>query len=110
MDSTRRGGRKKRNEPTKKPTPSQDFINIRYIYCNNLFGKETGEKLLEDLDPSVHTMEDIYGMIAEDEEIEAHQFTVELYSVEGYPLNVNQFTVSCKLYQYDSILVNFHLL
>jgi len=102
-DSARRGGRKKQNEPAKnsaKPTPSQDLINIRYIYCNNLFGEERGEKLLEDLDPSTHTMEDIYGMIADNEEIEAHQLTIELYSVEGYPLNVNQFTISCTLKQW----------
>jgi len=56
--------------------------------------------LLEDLDPSTHTMEDIYGMIADNEEIEAHQLTIELYSVEGYPLSVNQFTISCTLKQW----------
>jgi len=99
-DSARRGGRKKQNEPTKsalKPAQSRDIIKIRYLYCNNLFDEETGEKLLEELDPASHTMEDIYGMIAEHEGIDAHEDTIELYSVEGYPLNVNQFTISCKL-------------
>ena len=105
-DSARRGGRKKHNEPAKKsvkPTPAQDLIKIRYIYCNNLFGEETGQKLLEDLDPATHTMEDIKGMIAEDEEIETHQLTIELYSMEGYPLNVNYFTESCES-QYCELL------
>ena len=76
------------------PVPVVNLITIRYIFCDNMFGKEmiepktTGARFNLD----THTMRNLQGFIAEREGINVSEFAVELFSAEGYPLNVNSFT------------------
>ena len=68
---------------------------VRYILCSQLFVQELTEKSVFNLDETAHTMADLIGRIARTENI-SQGLSLELYTHEGYPLGVNEFTAKCK--------------
>ena len=70
-------------------------ISVRYILCNQLFAQELTEKSIVKLDPASHTMKDLVSNITKNEKISEGQ-CLELYTNEGYPLGVNEYTAKCE--------------
>lgn len=70
-------------------------ISIRYILCNQLFAQELKERSIVKLDPASHRMKDLVSHITRAEKISEGQ-CLELYTHEGYPLGVNEYTAKCE--------------
>lgn len=79
---------------SKVAAPASNLIDIRYIYCDKMFGKDkiSAKTTKSKINPDTYTMRNLQGYIAEEERIDVCEFTVELFSKEGYPLNINNST------------------
>lgn len=70
-------------------------MSVRYILCSQLFAQELRERSVLKLDPASYTMKDLVSHIARAEKILEGQ-CLELYTHEGYPLGVNEYTAKCE--------------
>lgn len=69
-------------------------FKLRYIMCTELFTKYTQESFIV-LDPAKTTMENFVEIIHATHKVH-ESLQIELFSEDGYPLNVNPFTIKCK--------------
>ena len=85
-------------------SPNPGF-RIHYVLCTDLFINNQ-EELFLCLQPEGDTMEHLINLICHTHNI-PESLTVELFSEEGFPLNVNSFTMKSKqaLYLYNLILI-----
>ena len=74
--------------------PERTGIKIRYIMCTELFTSNQEELYLINLQPE-DTMEYLINLICHFQKL-SKSLTVELFSEEGCPLNVNIFTKKSK--------------
>ena len=72
------------------PVPSENLISIHYVHFNNM--NESGIKKTVDRLSHTSPMEDVMLQVMERENADFQECTIELYSSEGYPLNINEFT------------------
>lgn len=78
-------------------------ISLRYIFCHNLFIEEAREHIIVKQLLNRNTIRDIIDSIRSRERIqEDHE--IELFTHEGYPINVNTFNEDCK-FKYSSMIV-----
>lgn len=70
-------------------------MSIRYVLCSQLFAQKLTERSVLDLDPASRTMADLVGSISRALKISEGQ-CLELYTHEGYPLGVNEYTAKCE--------------
>lgn len=78
-------------------------ISLRYVFCSQLFSQDVMEKMIPDLDPGSIAIKDLIGLIGSANTegaaavgTEGDVLTLELYTHEGYPLGVNEYTEKCK--------------
>ena len=81
-------------EPSIKSKPS---FKVGYILCRDLFMK-TQEVSYVAVNPEQDSMEFLIKQICERNSIDEEMLTLELFSQKGYALNVNIYTMKCKLY------------
>ena len=87
----------------KAPSPNPGF-KIRYVLCTDLFINNQ-EELFLCVQPEGDTMEHLINLICHTHSI-PESLTLELFSEEGSPLNVNSFTMKSKqvLHLYNLVL------
>ena len=81
-------------EPSIKSKPS---FKVGYILCRDLF-IQTQEVSYVAVNPEQDSMEFLIKQICEIHSINEGMLTLELFSRKGYALNVNIYTMKCKLY------------
>ena len=70
-------------------------ISVRYILCQDLYIKEAKQKVIIELRLNVNTIRDVIDSIRARENINRDHI-VELFTHEGYPINVNTFNDECE--------------
>ena len=76
---------------------SQPVIKIGYILLQELFVRNQEVSYIT-LNPEVDTMEFLIGQICGRGSVSETRYTLELFNQKGFALNVNMFTMKCKLY------------
>ena len=71
----------------------QHSITIRYIHCKNVFLLNIKDRSVLNLNPFDTSLKDLYSLIASQLDI-PKELTLELFFSEGYPLDVNDHTIS----------------
>ena len=84
-------------QPLEPPVKSKPSFKVRYILCHDLFMK-TKEVSYVAVNPEQDSMEFLIKQICEKNSINEEMLTLELFSQKGYALNVNIYTMKCKLY------------
>ncbi len=102
LKSRPNGGASQQTQPGAKAKafpaePVGELIRVRYIYCSDLFSSNVQERELVELDSGRVDMIDLYYRIGERERLDTFEFTLEMFTHEGYPLRVNDVTVKCTL-------------
>ena len=71
--------------------------SVRYVLCQDLFVKDTEERKLAQVYLNSTTIKDLIMGLCAKEEICQDLFTLELFTHEGYPININKYNEHCKL-------------
>ena len=71
--------------------------SVRYILCQDLFAKEAKEKVVIQLYLNATTIRDLIDRICANEGIQQDSYTLELFTQEGYPININNYNEDCEL-------------
>ena len=77
--------------------------SVRYIMCQDLFVKEAKEKVVIQLYLNVTTIRDLVVRICANEGIQLDSYTLELFTQEGYPININNYNEDCELWNFLSV-------
>lgn len=70
-------------------------MSVRYILCRDLFTKEAREHVVVQLFLNRTTMEDLIDRIRSKEGFQ-QEYVLELFTHEGYPININNYNGDCK--------------
>ena len=70
-------------------------VCIRYIYCNNLFLNVVQERVIGNMSLATDTIQNFIDLIKGQESISPSN-ALELFTHEGYPMDVNEFNRNCK--------------
>ena len=76
--------------------PQRPQSKIYYIFCKELFKSTTTREVVSNLDLDHNSLGLVIKSIAERHHISLDDFSVELYSREGYPMCVNEYNQKCK--------------
>lgn len=90
------------SESTSKPLAEDSLRNprikvmMRYVLCRDVFSKVVTERAVANLSLRSNSIREFMDIIRAQEHIDDN-FELELYTHEGYPMNVNEYNEKCKL-------------